>query len=344
FQKLYLEPVLRSFALSAGATVACLLIGFPVAFTIARAKGRRQALLLLGVMIPFWTSFVVRTYGIYNVIADNGPLYHLLHSLGLVHGYIHLLFTPIGVGIGIVYTYLPLMILPLFVALERIDRGLHSGRDPGHRRVRDPPDPRRRHHSDVRQRGVRPVPQPRQLPVRGRPRGVAHGGADGGVDVPAFAQLQGRGGGGMRLRRPRAASVFTGLVLVCLYAPIITVIVFSVDKDPNLISWKGFTTHWYAQACSDPQVRRDLLTSLEVAALSTVISLAIAICAGLWSRQAGARARRFFDGLTYSRIVLPEVVFALGLLVLFNKLHIAYGVGAIVLGHVVFNPPTPRSS
>jgi ABC-type spermidine/putrescine transport system permease subunit I len=121
FQKLYLDPVLRSFALSASATLACLLIGFPVAYTIARAKGRHQALLLLAVMIPFWTSFVVRTYGIYNVISYNGPLYQLLHGLGLVHGYIHLLFTPVGVGIGIVYTYLPLMILPLYVALERID-------------------------------------------------------------------------------------------------------------------------------------------------------------------------------------------------------------------------------
>ena len=124
FQKLYLYPVLRSFALSGLATLACLLIGFPVAYTIARARGRRQALLLLMVMIPFWTSFVVRTYGIYDVISDNGPLYGLLHALGLVHGYIHLLFTPVGVGIGIVYTYLPLMILPLYVSLERIDPAL----------------------------------------------------------------------------------------------------------------------------------------------------------------------------------------------------------------------------
>ena len=84
-------------------------------------------------------------------------------------------------------------------------------------------------------------------------------------------------------------------------------------------------------------MRHDLLTSLEVAALSTAISLVIAVCAGLWSRRASPRARRIFDALTYSRIVLPEVVFALGLLVLFNKLHIAFGVGAIVLGHVVFN-------
>jgi len=124
FQSLYLNTILRSFELSAGATLGCLVLGFPVALTIARARGRRQVLLLLAVMVPFWTSFVVRTYGVFNVIADNGPLYHLLHALGLVHGYIHLLFTPFGVAIGIVYTYLPLMILPLYVALERIDPAL----------------------------------------------------------------------------------------------------------------------------------------------------------------------------------------------------------------------------
>jgi len=121
FEGLYLETVLRSFALSIAATIGCLLVGFPVALTISRAPRRAQSALLLAVMIPFWTSFVVRTYGIYNVISDNGPLYQLLHALGLVNGYIHLLFTPAGVAIGMLYTYLPLMILPLYVALERID-------------------------------------------------------------------------------------------------------------------------------------------------------------------------------------------------------------------------------
>jgi ABC-type spermidine/putrescine transport system permease subunit I len=124
FQSLYLETILRSFELSIGATLGCLVLGFPVAYTIARASGRRQALLLLAVMVPFWTSFVVRTYGVFNIISDNGPLYQVLHALGLVHGYIHLLFTPFGVAIGIVYTYMPLMVLPLFVALERIDPAL----------------------------------------------------------------------------------------------------------------------------------------------------------------------------------------------------------------------------
>ncbi len=141
----------------------------------------------------------------------------------------------------------------------------------------------------------------------------------------------------MKLRRPRLTTVITTIVMICLYAPIVTVLVYSVDKDPLLIAWKGFTTHWYSQAFNDPQVRQDMLTSLKVALFSTVISLSIAICAGLWARNASTRSRRIFDGFTYSRIILPEVVFALGLLVLFGKLHIALGVPAIVFGHVVFN-------
>jgi spermidine/putrescine transport system permease protein len=124
FHGLYIDAILRSLLLSAAATFACLLIGLPVAYTIARARGRWQLVLLLMVMVPFWTSFVVRTYGVFNLIGDNGPLYQMLRSLGLVEGGIHLLFTPVGVAIGIVYSYLPLMVLPLYVALERIDPAL----------------------------------------------------------------------------------------------------------------------------------------------------------------------------------------------------------------------------
>ncbi len=76
------------------------------------------------VMVPFWTSFVVRTYGVFNVIGDRGQLQQLLKAVGIIDGDVHLLFTPVGVGIGLVYTYLPLMILPLYVALERIDPAL----------------------------------------------------------------------------------------------------------------------------------------------------------------------------------------------------------------------------
>jgi spermidine/putrescine transport system permease protein len=123
FSDLYLETIGRSLLLSVGSTLGCLVIGFPLAYAISRQRGKWQVLLLIGVMVPFWTSFVVRTYGLVNLLDDNGPLADLLQWLGLVDN-LRLLYTPWSIAIGMVYTYLPLMVLPLFVALERIDPAL----------------------------------------------------------------------------------------------------------------------------------------------------------------------------------------------------------------------------
>jgi ABC-type spermidine/putrescine transport system permease subunit II len=140
----------------------------------------------------------------------------------------------------------------------------------------------------------------------------------------------------MMRRLPKPRVIFTALVFVCLYAPIVLVIVFSVNKDAQLLRWEGFTLDWYKQAFEDEQVRRNLWISVQVALASTFISLVLAVTAGLWYRRASPRARRLFDGMTYMRIVLPEVVFALGLFALFDLVDIGLGKGAIVLGHVVF--------
>jgi spermidine/putrescine transport system permease protein len=118
---IYLHTILRSLEMSIGATIGCLLVGYPVAYTIARQKGRTQTLLLLGVMVPFWTSFVVRTYAWVNLLSNDGLVTRALRGLGLESDSSQLIYTPTAVTIGIVYTYLPLMVLPLYVALERID-------------------------------------------------------------------------------------------------------------------------------------------------------------------------------------------------------------------------------
>ena len=71
---------MRSILLSLGATIGCLVIGYPVAYTLSRQTGRTQTLLLIGVMIPFWTSFVVRTYAWVNLLPNGGPVEHVLHT------------------------------------------------------------------------------------------------------------------------------------------------------------------------------------------------------------------------------------------------------------------------
>src|SRR5690606_27616110 len=129
---LYTGAIVRSLAMSTGATIACLLLGFPVALAISRQPRQRQMLLLVAVMVPFWTSFVVRTYGLVEVLGDAGPIADIARSLGLIDGNLGLLFSPAGVAIGLVYSYLPLMVLPLYIALERIDRDvLDSASDLG---------------------------------------------------------------------------------------------------------------------------------------------------------------------------------------------------------------------
>lgn len=123
-QSLYRDTVLRSLEMSIGATAGCLVVGYPVAYAISKQRGRRQTLLLVGIMIPFWTSFVVRTYALINLLQNGGPVQQLLHALGITHGSLNILYSTTSVTIGILYSYLPLMILPLFVALERIDTDL----------------------------------------------------------------------------------------------------------------------------------------------------------------------------------------------------------------------------
>jgi ABC-type spermidine/putrescine transport system permease subunit I len=119
FDPLYLRTIGRSLLLALGATVGALLLGFPIAYYISLQRGRRQLLLLLAVMVPFWTSFLVRTYAMTNLLSNGGPVDTVWGWFG--GGPLNVLYTPFAVGLGILYSYLPLMILPLYVALERID-------------------------------------------------------------------------------------------------------------------------------------------------------------------------------------------------------------------------------
>ncbi len=123
---LYTGALLRSLWLSVAATGLCLLIGYPVAYWMSRLSPGRQRLVLLLIIVPWWTSFLVRTYAIAGLLANGGALEDVLRTLGIVHGSLNLLNTRGAVAIGIVYSYLPLMILPLYVALERVDETLRQ--------------------------------------------------------------------------------------------------------------------------------------------------------------------------------------------------------------------------
>ncbi len=117
---LYVPILLRSFWIAGLSTVLCLLLGFPLALFISRSGPRRNLYLSL-VMLPFWTSFLVRTYAWMFLLRDTGLINSLLIRLGLIHDALPLLYNDGAVVLGLVYSYLPFMVLPLYGTLERMD-------------------------------------------------------------------------------------------------------------------------------------------------------------------------------------------------------------------------------
>lgn len=120
---LYFAILLRSVAVAAISTAICLLVAFPLAWFIARA-GRRRNLYLALVMLPFWTSFLVRTYAWMFLLRDTGLINSVLMNLGLISEPLPLLYNYGAVILGLVYSYLPFMVLPLYATLERVDTSL----------------------------------------------------------------------------------------------------------------------------------------------------------------------------------------------------------------------------
>jgi putrescine transport system permease protein len=105
-------------------TLICLTLGYPMAYAIARASKSAQNILLLIIILPFWTSFLLRVYALEGIIRDNGLLNTALLHLGLIHHPLQIMRTSVAVYLGIIYSYLPFMVLPLFATLERLDSTL----------------------------------------------------------------------------------------------------------------------------------------------------------------------------------------------------------------------------
>jgi len=122
FQLLYLQVYWRSFWMALIATGLCVLLGYPVAYTLAlRVSKRWKSMLLMLVVIPFWTSFLIRTYAWMIILRSEGVVNNLLLAVHLIPEPLRLLYTPLAVMIGLVYGELPFMILPLYAVLQKLD-------------------------------------------------------------------------------------------------------------------------------------------------------------------------------------------------------------------------------
>ncbi|WP_133961123.1 ABC transporter permease subunit [Burkholderia pseudomallei] len=118
---LYVATYVSSLKMAAVSTLLCLLIGYPMAYYIARCAPATRNLLMMGVMLPFWTSFLIRVYAWIGILKDDGLLNHALIAIGLIHSPLRLYHTDAGVYIGMVYSYLPFMVMPLYAHLVKMD-------------------------------------------------------------------------------------------------------------------------------------------------------------------------------------------------------------------------------
>ncbi|HEY8268449.1 MAG TPA: ABC transporter permease subunit [Xanthobacteraceae bacterium] len=119
--EIILESALQSVVIAAVSTLIILLIGYPIAYGMVRAPRAIRPLLLMAVILPFWTSFLIRVYAWMGILAREGFLNQALRAVGLIDEPLEILSTNTAVYIGIVYSYLPFMVLPLYAALERMD-------------------------------------------------------------------------------------------------------------------------------------------------------------------------------------------------------------------------------
>jgi len=131
---IYMQAYATSIRYAALTTLFCLIIGYPFAYFIARSPERFRATLLMMVMLPFWTSFLLRVYAWKGILADNGVINRLFMFVGLTDAPIQMLYTDVSMLIGMTYVYLPFMVLPLYATLVKMDdRLLEAAYDLGAR-------------------------------------------------------------------------------------------------------------------------------------------------------------------------------------------------------------------
>ena len=132
FEPIYADVFFRSIKLSLYSTVFCLILGYPVAYIIANKKMKMRNFLILFIILPQWTNFLLRTYAWMSILKDNGPINAFLINIGLIKEPLTLLYTDGAVLMGMIYNFLPYMILPIYTVILKIDKAyVEAARDLG---------------------------------------------------------------------------------------------------------------------------------------------------------------------------------------------------------------------
>ena len=357
--------------MAGAATLLCLALGFPMAYGIARSIPATRNLLLMLIVLPFWISFLLRVYAWMGLMNNYGVINNFLMWLGVIDQPLALMYTDFAVFVGLTYSYLPFMILPLYASLERMDLDLvEAAQDLGASPTKAFWDvtwplarpgliagcllvfipamgeyviPYRPRSSHDRPRAVRRILRQQGLATRvgGRHRVVA---VACRTDCLAAAQPGPRCRGHGVRRHSRFVLSALAFGYAFLYIPLVLVIVYSFNDSRLATVWGGFSTRWYGELLRNEQVLDAAFLSLRIAVTSATFATVLGAMAGLALCRFGRfRGRTVFSGMITAPLVMPEVITGLSLLLLFVSLQQLIGwpgqrgFATITIAHTTFS-------
>ncbi len=374
---LYIRAYLSSLGIALLSTLLTLLVGYPIAYGMARAPRAWQPTLVMLVILPFWTSFLIRVYAWIGILKKEGLLNQLLLSTGLISEPLTILDTNWAVYVGIVYSYLPFLVLPLYAALEKLDESLlEAAADLGCPPVR------------AFWRITFPLSLPGVIagcllvfiPVTGEfvipdllggsgtlmigktlwaeffntatgrsPRRSPWSSSSSWWCRSSSSRARSSGGRSATDDGPvardgamRRTSVFNVTAvaagLAFLYLPIVILIIVSFNASRLVTVWGGFSTRWYAALLDDGPLLDAAWVTVRVALLSTTVATVLGTLAAIALVRFGRfRGRTLFSGMVYAPLVMPEVITGLSMLLLFVAIGFDRGFWTLVLAHITFS-------
>ncbi len=357
---LYFDAYLQSLQVAAISTICCLLIGYPLAWAVAHSKPSTRNILLLLVILPSWTSFLIRVYAWMGILKNNGVLNNFLLWLGVIDQPLTILHTNFAVYIGIVYAYVPFMVLPIYTALIRIDYSLvEAALDLGAR-------PLKTFFTVIMpltKGGIIAGSMLVFIPAVGEfviPELL--GGPDSImigrvlwqeffnnrdwpvasavaiimlllliVPIMWFHKHQQKMRGRTRMNNlPVVRSPWRIVILLLgftfLYAPMLMLVIYSFNSSKLVTVWAGWSTRWYGELLRDDAMMSAVGLSLTIAACAaTAAAILGTIAAVVLVRFGRFRGSNGFAFMITAPLVMPDVITGLSLLLLFVALAHAIG-------------------
>lgn len=367
---LYFEVLLHSLNMALIATLACLVLGYPFAWFLAKLPHKVRPLLLFLLIVPFWTNSLIRIYGLKIFLSTKGYLNEFLLWLGVIDTPIRIMFTPSAVIIGLVYILLPFMVMPLYSSIEKLDKPLlEAARDLGASKLQ------------TFIRIIIPLTMPGiiagcllvMLPAMGLfyvsdLMGGAKNLLIGNVIKVQFLNIRDWPFGAatsitltivmglMLLVYWRASRLlnkkvelrmigrllrggFMTAIYAYLYIPIIILIVNSFNSSRFGINWQGFTTKWYSLLMNNDSLLQAAQHSLTMAVFSATFATLIGSLTAVALYRYRFRGKPFVSGMLFVVMMSPDIVMAISLLVLFMLLGIQLGFWSLLFSHITFCLP-----